>query len=61
MIKGYQPYFYKLLPLPSLNGLKPDHLFYSSFKKAEEEHLESHKKTKSWTEVPGSRARREGI
>jgi hypothetical protein len=61
MMKGYQPQLRELPPPPSPNGLKLDHLFYNSFKKAEEEHLESHKKTESWTEVPSSRARREGI
>lgn len=61
MIKGYQPHYRELPPLPSPNGLKPDHPFYTDFKKAEEEHLESHKKTESWTEVSSFRVKREGI
>ncbi|EFQ85117.1 hypothetical protein PTT_20012 [Pyrenophora teres f. teres 0-1] len=51
IIKGYRPYLSELPPLPSLNSLKLDYPFYNSFKEAEEEHLESYKKTKSWTEV----------
>ncbi|KAH3938605.1 hypothetical protein HBH53_249380 [Parastagonospora nodorum] len=35
-----------------MKGVKLSHLFYNSFKKAEEDHFESHKKTESWTEVP---------
>ncbi|KAI1667990.1 polyprotein [Pyrenophora tritici-repentis] len=61
MMKGYRPHLSKLPPPPSPNSLKPSHPFYDSFKKAEEEHLDSHKKTESWTEVPSFRARREGI
>ncbi|KAK1916961.1 hypothetical protein P3342_001543 [Pyrenophora teres f. teres] len=61
MMKGYRPHLSELPPPPSPNSLKPDHPFYNSFKEAEEEHLESHKKTESWTEVPSFRARREGI
>jgi hypothetical protein len=61
MMKGYRPHLSELPPPPSPNSLKPSHAFYDSFKKAEEEHLDSHKKTESWTEVPSFRARREGI
>ncbi|KAK1920501.1 hypothetical protein P3342_002801 [Pyrenophora teres f. teres] len=60
MMKGYRPHLSELPPPPSPNSLKPDHPFYNSFKEAEEEHLESHKKTESWTEVPSFRAREKG-
>jgi hypothetical protein len=45
IMKGFRPYLSELPPLLSPNSLKLNHLFYNSFKKAEEEHLESHKKT----------------
>jgi hypothetical protein len=60
ILRGYQPHQSELPPPPSANGLKPEHPLYMLFRKAEEEHLESHKKTESWTEVPKNQARREG-
>jgi hypothetical protein len=59
IIKGYRPHHSKLPPPPSANSLKRDHSLYELFKKAEVDHLNSHKKTESWTEVPSKKARRE--
>jgi hypothetical protein len=55
--KGKMPHLDELPPAPSPNQLRENHLFYRLFKKAEEEHLASHKQSKSWSETPMQEAR----
>jgi hypothetical protein len=45
--KGKMPHLDELPPAPSPNQLRENHLFYYLFKKAEEEHLASHKQSQS--------------
>jgi hypothetical protein len=54
------PHLSELPPVPSPNQLKENHLFYQLFKKAEEDHLLSHKQSNSWSEVLTQEARLTG-
>ncbi|KAF2108912.1 hypothetical protein BDV96DRAFT_477831, partial [Lophiotrema nucula] len=55
--KGQKPHLSQLPPPLKANGLKSNHPMYRKFKEAEATHLESHKETQSWTEVPARKAR----
>ena len=55
---GKLPHRSELPPVPTSIGLRKDHPLYELFKKAEASHLQSHRETKSWTEVPAQEARK---
>ena len=60
MAQGLKPYLNQLPPLPETHSRLEDHPLCQWFKDAELEHLESHYKMDSWSEVPAKRTKAVG-
>ena len=52
LAQGLKPHLNQLPPVPTSHSRLQDHSLCQWFKEAEQEHLESHYKMKSWSEVP---------
>jgi hypothetical protein len=60
MAQGLKPHLNQLPPLLETYSRLEDHPLCQWFKDAEQEHLKSHYKMKSWTEVPAKRIKAAG-
>ena len=60
LAQGLKPHESDLPPPPSSHAQLESHPLCEQFKEAEKEHLESHNKMRSWTEVPSKRIKLTG-
>lgn len=60
LAQGLKPHRDQLPPLPTAHSEREDHTLCEWLKDAEKEHLDSHHKMRSWTEVPAKKIRATG-